>query len=158
MPGHHTAAQQPGHRGVGLRVDLGALALVHQRLVDERADAQRRRQLGAVGQRHLLLGVERVEAVPRPAALAGPALTAYRAPVQDDEVAGLDCRHTRADGLHRARGLMAEQERELVVDAAVAVGQVGVADPAGDDVDHHLARTRVGDDDIHHLDRLALLP
>ena len=53
---------------------------------------------------------------------------------------------------------MAEQERVLVVDAALAVGQIGVAHAAGKDVDHHLARTGVGDDDIHHLDRLALLP
>jgi hypothetical protein len=36
---------------------------VHQRLVDERADAERRAQLGAVGERHLLGGVVGVEAV-----------------------------------------------------------------------------------------------
>ena len=53
---------------------------------------------------------------------------------------------------------MAEQERKLVVDAAVTVGQVGVADPARDDVDDDLARSRIGDDHIHHLDRLTLLP
>ena len=109
---------------------------------------------GAVGQRHLLRGVVRVEAVPRPAALACPALPAHRAPVQDHEVARLDVGHARADGLDRARGLMAEQERELVVDAALAVGQVGVAYPAGEDVDHHLTGSRVGDDDVHHLDWL----
>ncbi len=66
--------------------------------------------------------------------------------------------HTLADGFHGARGLMAEQERELVVDSAVAVGQVCVADAAREDVDDDLARPRVGDDDIHHLDRLTLLP
>ena len=53
---------------------------------------------------------------------------------------------------------MAEQERILVVDAALAVGQVGMADPAGDDVHHHFTGTRVGDDHIHDLDRLTLLP
>ena len=90
--GHHTAAEQPGHGRVGRRIDLGALPFVHQRLVGERADAQRRGQLGAVGQRHLLGGVEGVEAVPRPAAPAGPALPAHRAPVEDHEVAGLDVR------------------------------------------------------------------
>ena len=37
------------------------------------------------------------------------------------EIAGLDMCHALADGLDRARGLVAEQERELVVDAAVAV-------------------------------------
>ena len=115
------------------------------------------RQLGAVGQRHLLLGVERVEAQVRPTALAGAALTAHRAPVQDHEVTGLHVCHARADGLDGARGLVAEQERVFVVDAAVAVGQVGVADAAGDDVDDDLARSRVGDDHIHHLDRFAFL-
>ncbi len=51
---------------------------------------KRRGQLGAVGQRHLLGGVEGVEAQMRAAALAGAALPAHRAPVQDHEVAGLD--------------------------------------------------------------------
>jgi hypothetical protein len=53
---------------------------------------------------------------------------------------------------------MAEQERELVVDTALAIGQVGVAHPAGEDVDDDLARPGSGDDHIHHLDRLTLLP
>ena len=61
------------------------------------------------------------------------------------------------DGFHRARGLVAEQERILVVDAALAVGQVGMADPAGDDVDHGLAGPWVGDDDVDQLDGFALL-
>ena len=94
----------------------------------------------------------------RPAALAGPALTAHRAPVQDHEIAGLHVCHTRADRFDSAGGLVAEQERVLVVDAALAVGQVGMADAAGDDVDDDLARSRIGDDHIHHLDRFALLP
>ena len=116
------------------------------------------RQLGAVGQRHLLLGVERVEAQVRPTALAGAAFSADRAPVEDHEIAGLHVCHARTDRLDGARGLVPEQERILVVDAALAVGQVGVADAAGDDVDDDLARSRVGDDHIHHLDGLALLP
>ena len=156
--GHHAAAQQAGDGGVGRGIDLGALALVHQGLVGERADAQRRGQLGAVGQRHLLLGVEGVEAVLRAAALAGPALPADRAPVQDHEIAGLDVGHARADRFDGARGLVPEQERELVVDAALAVGQVGMADPAGDDVDDDLTGTGIGDDDVDQLDRLTLLP
>ena len=138
--GHHAAAQQPGHRGIRGGVDLGALALVHQRLVDERPDAKRRGQLGAVGQRHLLLGVEGVEAQMRSPAFAGPALPAHRAPVQDHEIAWFDVRHARSDRFHGARGLMAEQEWELVVDTALAIGQVGVAYPAGQDVDDDLAR------------------
>ena len=101
------------------------------------------------------VGVEGVEAVPRAAALAGPALPADRAPVQDHEVAGLDVRDALADRLDGARGLVAEQERVLVVDAALAIGQVGVAHAAGDDVDDHLAGSGVGDDDVDHLDGLA---
>ena len=58
------------------------------------------------------------------------------------------------DRLDRARGLVAEQERVLVVDAALAVGQVGVADPAGDDVDHGLAGSGVRDDDVDQSRRV----
>ena len=120
--GHHTAAQQPGDRGVGLRIDLGALALVHQRLVGEGADAER--------------GVKTVPSVSvifwealkvskqyhgRPR-FAGAALTADRAPVQDDEIAGLDVGDARADRLHGACRLVAEEERVLVVDPALAMG------------------------------------
>ena len=130
--GHHPASQQAGYRRVGSRIDLGALTLMHQCLVGERADAQCRSQCGAVGQCHRLLGVERVEAQMRATALARPALPAHRTPVQDHEIAGLDVGHTRADGFDRARGLMTEQERELVVDPALAIRQVGMADPAGD--------------------------
>ena len=42
--------------------------------------------------------------------------------------------------------LVPEQERELVVDAALPVVEVGVADPAGLHRHHHLARSRIG----HH--------
>jgi hypothetical protein len=51
-------------------------------------------------------------------ALAGPALPAHRPPVQDHEVAGGDVGDPVADGFHGAGGLVAEQERVLVVDAA----------------------------------------
>ena len=52
-----------------------------------------------------------------------------------------------ADRLHDAGGLVAEQEREVVVDAALAVVQVGVADPAGLHLHHRLAGAGVGDVD-----------
>ena len=65
--------------------------------------------------------------------------------------------HTRPDRFDRAGGLVAEQERVLVVDAALAVGQVGVAHPAGDDVDHDLTGPGVRDDDVHQFDGFALL-
>ena len=53
---------------------------------------------------------------------------------------------------------MAEQERVVVVDPALAVGEVGVADAARLHVDDHLARTGVGDDDVDQFDGLALGP
>jgi hypothetical protein len=54
-------------------------------------------QLGAVGQGQLLRGIVGVEAQVRAAALAGPALSAHRAPVQDYEVVGFDVCHALAD-------------------------------------------------------------
>ena len=59
----------------------------HQRPLGEGADAEGGGERRAVGQRHLLRGVVRGEAVPGPAAPAGPALAAHGPPVQDDEVA-----------------------------------------------------------------------
>ena len=53
-------------------------------------------------------------------------------------------------------GLVAEQEREVVVDAALAVVQVGVADPARLDDDDGLTRPGIGDDDRLHRHGLAL--
>jgi hypothetical protein len=53
-----------------------------------------------------------------------------------------------ADRLDDPGGLVAEQEREVVVDAALAVVQVGVAHPAGLHLHHHLAGTGIGDDDV----------
>ena len=85
---------------------------------------------GAVGERHLLRGVEGGEAVPGAAAATGPAGAAHRAPVEDDEVARRDLGDVGADRLHDARRLVAEEERELVVDRALAVVQVGVAHAA----------------------------
>ena len=107
-------------------------------------------------QGHLLGGVVGGEAVPGFAAATGPAVAADRAPVEDDEVAGRDVGDALADGLDDPGGLVAEQERELVVDAALAVVQVGVAHPAGLDRDHGLARPRVRDHDRLHRHRLAL--
>ena len=75
-----------------------------------------------------------------------------------DEVAGRDVGDALTDRLDDARRLVAEQEREVVVDAALAVVQVGVADPAGLHLDDRLARARVGDDDVLERDRRALAP
>ncbi len=53
---------------------------------------------------------------------------------------------------------MAQQERIVVADPALAVVEVGVADPAGLHIDDRLARTGIGHD--HRLERyfLALAP
>ena len=78
---------------------------------------------------------------------AGAALAAHGPPVEDHEVAGRDVGDARADGLDHAGRLVPEQEREVVVDAALAVVQVGVADAAGLHLHQRLARARVGDQD-----------
>jgi hypothetical protein len=155
---HHPAAQQPGHGGVRGGVDLGALAGVDQRLLDEGPDPQRRGELGAVLERHAPARVVGAEAVPGLAAQAGAALTADRTPVEDDEVARGDVADALPDRLHDPRGLVAEQEREVVGDPALAVVQVGVADPARLDADDRL--TGSGVRDVHGLERhgLALGP
>ncbi len=140
--GHHAAAEQAGGgRGCG-GVDLRALPGGDERLVAERADAECRRQLGAVGERHLLGGVVGVEAVLRLAASAGATVAAHGSPVEDHVVAGSDVGDPVADRLDDAGRLVPEQEREVVVDAALAVVEVGVAHPARLDRDHGLARAR----------------
>ena len=154
--GHHATAEQPGDLGLGGRVDLGALAGGDQGLLGERADAESRREFGAVGKRHLLLGVVRVEAVPRAAAEAGAAVAADGPPVQYDEVAGLDVRDTLADRLHDPGRLVTEQEGKLIVDAALAIVQVGMADTARLDLHHRLPRTRIRDRDLLDRDRRTL--
>ena len=154
--GHDAAAEQAGGGRRGRRVDLRALAGVDQRLLRERADAEGRGQLGAVGQRHLLRGVVRVEAVPGLALGAGAALPAHRAPVEDHVVADRDVGDALAHGGDDAGGLVAEQEREVVVDAALAVVQVGVADPAGLHVDDRLTGPGIGHHDRLDRDRRTL--
>jgi hypothetical protein len=97
------------------------------------------------------------EAVPGLAAATGPAGPVDRAPVEDHEVARGEVGDALADGLDEAGGFVAEQERELVVDAALAVVQVGVAHPAGLHLHHRLARAGIGDDDRLDRHRVALL-
>ena len=146
----------PAVSGLARRVHLGGLAGGDQRLLGERADAERGAELGAVGERHLLGGVEGGEAVPGTAAPTRPAGAAHRAPVEDHEVAGRDLGDVGADRLDHARRLVPEEEREVVVDRALAVVQVGVAHAARLHGDPHLAGTGIGHDDVAHLDRRAL--
>ena len=96
----------------------------------------------------MLLSVHAVEAVPGTPTEAGATVSARRAPRDDDEVAPRDVGHTVADALDRPGGLVSEQERELVVNRALAVVKIGVADSARLHSDEHLARTRVRDQNI----------
>ena len=153
--GHHAAADQACHLRTGRRVHLRGLAGVHQGLLGEGADAQRRRELDAV-QGHLLRGVVGGEAVPGATPSTRPALAADRPPVQDHEVAGGHVGDAVTHLFHDARGLMAEQEGELVVDGALAVVEVRVADPAGLHGHQDLARARIRHLDGLYCDRLTL--
>src|SRR5580704_579446 len=65
--------------------------------------------------------------------------------------------HAVPDRLDGAGGLVPEEEREVVVDAAFAVVQVGVAHAACLDGDDRLARSGIGHDDRLDGDRAALL-
>jgi hypothetical protein len=98
------------------------------------------------------------EAVPRAAALAGPALPADRAPVEDDEVTRADFGHIITNGLNDPGGLVAEQVREVVADAALLVVQVGVAHAARLDADQRLARPRLRHEHLGNLYLFALAP
>ncbi len=61
-----------------------------------------------------------------------------------------------ANGFDDTGGLVAEQEREVVVDRALAIVQVGMADTARLHVDQRLTRARIGHLDRLDRDRLAL--
>ena len=50
---------------------------------------------------------------------------------------------------------MSQQKGEVVVDGALAVMEVGVADPAGLNPDQRLAGTGIGHQDGDQLNRLA---
>src|SRR5205814_7722062 len=117
------------------------------------ADAECRRELGSVLERHLLGRVVGGEAVPGTTPVTGPALPADRPPVEDHVVAGRDPGHVRADGFDDPSGLVPQQERVRVVDRTLAVVQVGVADAAGLHAYPRLTRARRRDDDRLEADR-----
>ena len=150
--GHDAASEQANSCRVGGGY-LRALTSSDEGLLDERPDAEGRGELGPIGEGHLLLRVVRREAVPRLALQTGPARTTDCAPVEDDEVTRGDLAHARPNRLDNPRCLVSQKEREAVVDATLAVVQVGVADPARLDDDDGLARPRIGHDDIDQLDR-----
>jgi hypothetical protein len=80
-----------------------------------------------------------VEAVLRSSTSAGSAVAAYGAPVQNHEIAGHHVAYRDTGALDDTGGLVAEQEREGVADAAVAIGEVGVAHTAGSYRHHDVA-------------------
>ncbi len=144
---HHPAAEQAGGFGARRGVHLRRLARGDERLRCERPDAERGRQRGPVAERHGLRGVVRVEAVPGLAAAARAAFAAHGTPVEDDEVARRDRGDVGTDGVDGPGGLVTEQVREVVADAALAVMEVGVADAARLHRDECLTGARVGHDD-----------
>lgn len=97
-----------------------------------------------------------VKAVLRLTLLAGAALAAHGAPVQDDEVTDLHVGYVGAHALDDARSLMAKQEREGIFDVAVAVGQVGVTHTAGLNFYDDVVCARLGHDDVNGLYWCAL--
>jgi hypothetical protein len=123
----------------------------HERALGEGADAEGGRQFRAVGEGHLLSGVVGGEAVLRSAPAAGSTPPADGPPVEHHEVTRSDVGDAVTHRVDDAGGLVAQQERELVVDATLAVVQVGVAHPARLDVDGDLARSGIRHDDV--LDR-----
>src|SRR5205814_966615 len=79
-----------------------------------------------------------------------------RPPRQDHVVAGLEARDAVTHGLDRARRLVAEQERKVVVDGALPVVQVRVAHAGRLHPHQRLPWSRVRYANGCDLDRLAL--
>jgi hypothetical protein len=100
----------------------------------------------------------RAEAVPRLTAGAGATPTADGSPVEDHEVARGHVRDPVAHRVDDTGRFMPEKKRKVVVDATLAVVQVGVAHTAGLHRDARLARSRVRHHDADDLDRSALRP
>ena len=99
-----------------------------------------------------------IEAVLRFAPITCPAVATDGSPVQDDVVAGSDVGNVVADRFDNTCGFVPEQERKLVVDPALAVMQVGVANPTRLHLDQRLTWTRVGNDDRFQRDGRTLRP
>ena len=153
--GHDATAEQPT-----AAASASGSTLVHwpaaTSVFGEGADAERRRQLGAVGEVIFWVALWVAKQYHGLPLVAGSAVPADRTPVEDDEVARRDVGDTLTHRLDDPRGLVAQEEGEVVVDAALAVVQVGVAHPARFDFDDRLTRTGIGDDDVNELDGAPL--
>ena len=156
--GHDATAQESSSRWTSCRVDFGTLPGSDKRLFSECPDAECRAQFCAIGQCHLLGGIVGIEAVLRFAPITCPAVATDGSPVQDDVVAGSDVGNVVADRFDNTCGFVPEQERKLVVDPALAVMQVGVADPTRLHLDQRLTWTWVGNDDRFQRDGRTLRP
>ena len=129
--GHHAAAEQAGRGGRRRGIDLGALAGGDERLLGERTDARApvtaRCRRSSVIFCVALWVLKQYHGWPRRHARQ---CAAHGPPVEDHVVARRHVGDAVADRLDHAGRLVAEQEREVVVDAALAVVQVGVAHAA----------------------------
>ena len=141
--GHHAAAEQPGDlRLRRRRSTLRALAGGDERLLGEGADAERRRQrLRRRGSSSAW------RCTSRSSTRAGPGGTSGTSPhtarqLRITKSPGATLGDVGPDRLDHAGGLVAEQEREVVVDAALPVVQVGVAHAARLHLHERLARAR----------------
>ena len=76
-------------------------------------------------------------------------------PGEDHKVAGRDVGHVWPDLLNHAGSLVAQQERELVVDGSFAIVQIGVADTAGLHTHQRLAFSRIWHQDLSQFHRCA---
>jgi hypothetical protein len=81
------------------------------------------------------------------------AVAAVERQAYDHVIAGLDGAHVRSDLLDHACRLMPEDGGKRMREVALQDVEVGVAQPAGDDPDEHLARAGFGDLDILYLHR-----
>ena len=136
----------------GLPVDLGEPDLGDHRVLGERGRAHEvPDRLAVAGQARravrkiaLVLHVPDGEAEADPGLPAVDALVALRGEEGDDMVAGLDERDAPADGLDHARAFVPEHRGHVAgrIRARRRV-EVGVADPAGDEANKHLARLRL---------------
>ena len=159
--GHHAAAEQPG--GLGPR--RAGRPSSHwpggdERLLGEGADAERRATARCRPSSVIfwvaLCVVKQYQGRPRRQERHSPhtarQLRTTKSPGATPVTSG-------ADRLDDPGGLVAEQEREVVVDAALAVVQVGVAHAARLHLHERLAGPGIGDDDRLDRDRfLAPLP
>ena len=152
---HNAAAEQASSSRVSV-LYLGALTFVDQRLVCEGTNTQRRGEFGAILKGHLLGRVVGVEAVLRLALAARTALAADSAPVEDDEVTLLHVGHGGADALDHTGGLVAQQEREGILNVTIAVGQIRVANAAGLHLHHDVVLTGGRHDDVDGFHGSAL--